>query len=384
MTGTTTKDVIVGSPNRSDSLSGQGGGDTYVVGNQSRGITGPLSSGDTFSIEPVPPTGEADRVTLDSGATTLPDYIYLSTPLEQVGGLVGIAPLPQPNPPGGWGTFPYPGTITVAGSEALPTTSPLIAPNKYNALLDCISEKFIALAQPARSFELARRVSQGPWKSFFPLAMVARPLPFNLSEGLLRLSTWLNQYPPVRWTNQTKPSKEPAQTHIPGVPQIKGLVVTGDRADRLILPDKDYVNPLFKSDSENLISVVSGIKILQGERAVSSTEDARNHVLTRQANNQLDTSRYALFYFSDSGLLVFSYNQKPLGSEGNHGKIIAQLQSEEGRPLVLPTQTLVNDSVAQASFLSIQTTDTAPQDGRLSPPTPSTHCHASACTPYGR
>jgi hypothetical protein len=348
-----------------------------VVGNQSKGLIKYFTPGTDQTFGPVPSTGEADEVNLAAG-TTAPDYVYLDTSLERTGGPVQIAP-----PSVGSSTSPYPGTITVAGSNALPTDSHLIVRNTYNESSDCLSG-LMALTQPARSFELARRVSQGPWKSFFPLAMVARPLPLNLSAGLLRLSTWLSQYPPVRWNNHTKPNKEPVQTQIPGVPLIKGLVVTGDRADRLILPDKDYVNPLFKSGSENLISVVSGIKILQGERAPSSTEDAREQVLPSQANNQLDTSRYALFYFSDSGLLVFSYNQKPLGSEGNHGKIIAQLQSEEGRPLVLPTQTLGNDRVARASFLAVQPTKTAPQDGRQSPPKPSTHCHASACTPYGR
>jgi hypothetical protein len=382
MTGTPYKDAIVGAPDRTDALSGQGGGDTYVVGNQSRGLTGPLGIGDTFSIEPVPPTGEADRVFLNSGATLLPDYIYLNTPLEQAGGLVAIAPLPQVG--GTWSASPYPGTITVAGSNSL--LGPPIFPIPYRTSnLECRSGSFVsALSQPARIFELARLANHGQTRSIFPLAMVARPLLLDLSAGLLRLSAWLSQLTPIQTRSiQTTPSNRLAQTPIPGVPQISGFVATGERYDLLILPEKSYTNPLLNSNSENLISVVSGFNILQTKQALPPSAQTRRQTLPPQGNNRLNTSQYALFYFRESGLLVFSYNKEPLGSNKNHGKIIAQLQDRDGRPLVLPTKTLGTDTVAQAPFLAFQADDTPPRDARLTPSKPGTNCKTANCKLHG-
>ena len=73
------------------------------------------------------------------------------------------------------------------------------------------------------------------------------------------------------------------------------------------------------------------------------------------SQKKVPTDKYAFFYFTKSGLLVFSQNAKPLASSLNPGRVIAQLLNQDCQPTKLPTSaksTNTKDPVYEARFLS--------------------------------
>ncbi len=378
--GTPNKDVFVGTANVRDILSGSsGGGDTFVAGS---GTLLPSSfyfaGGDRVSWEP-PPPGESDDVILTSGASDQPEYIYVYTPLEQTGGRVGLPPKRS----GSTYINDYPLETIVYGADwiqSIPNPSqPLCDP--VTAALQPISSTLIALANPG----LGALLKLGP---------IIRQQPNLIGPSRQTPATSCSDQPPDSLLPSCLgPPQNPGLTSVlkkpgyPRVPRIINLSVKNSLPDLLILPSELYSNRDFgvgtPSDqraamadntrhSSDYMRPSYPIKVLTSLRVLPSRQGSERLIINKRNSpvptSIIPTDKYPLFYFSDTGLLVFSSNTLPLGSRQNPGRVIAQLLDDRGRPLVLPVTQ--DQPVFQARFLAfkpLQPTLLSPPDAPAAP-----------------
>jgi hypothetical protein len=358
--GTLYKDVFVGTENVRDILDGSsGGGDTFIVGSGTSAISFDFATGDRYSWE-TPPAGESDDVYLTAGVSNQPEYIYIYTPLERSGGRVGLAPRRT-----GTGTYdnPYPLETIVYGAQEIPPG--LLGGGFCDpvASLTSITSSLIAMVNPGFGslLKIAPFVSY-PSIHLVPSRAKAHPQADLTSGG--------SDFPPYK-----KPSEAPPLTllhnmpGIPGIPRILNLSTEEGSSDLLILPTELFNNSVLgvgelkdsRSDRGRYMRPTYPISVLGDFRMVASAKSgfARTDKSHMQRYSQsaaslekIRTDRYPLFYFSDSGLLVFSSNDRPLGSKENPGRVIAQLLDGKGQPLVLPVKG--PEPVFNAEFLAFK------------------------------
>lgn len=361
--GTPDKDVFVGTANVRDILSGSsGGGDTFVAGSGTLlPSTFSFDNGDRVSWEP-PPPGESDDVILTSGASDQPEYIYVYTPLEQTGGRVGL----PPRRVGSTYSNNYPLEAIVYGADWINSVANPSPPScDPVADLRPISSTLIALANPG----LGALLKLGPIITQQPTRIgPSRQTPVTLCSDQPPDSN----LPPCSGQPQnpglTSVLKKPGY---PRVPRIINLSVKNAIPDLLILPSEFYSNRYFgvgtPSDQRAAIADKTlhssdymrpsyPIKVLKSLRVLPSRQEGERSIENERHSpvptSIIPTDRYPLFYFSDTGLLVFSSNTSPLGSRQNPGRVIAQLLDDRGRPLVLPVTP--DQPVFQARFLAFK------------------------------
>jgi hypothetical protein len=130
---------------------------------------------------------------------------------------------------------------------------------------------------------------------------------------------------------------------IVGAPVLQGFQIAPSSQDRILLPAADYtfknrpIHEHFPEGQTIPIIVINDVRI-RSARVVKSEQLKR---LQEQARGleSVRSDRAPLVYFSQSGLLVFSQNSEPLGSNRNPGRVIAQLLTERGQPLAIPGST---------------------------------------------
>jgi len=139
------------------------------------------------------------------------------------------------------------------------------------------------------------------------------------------------------------------QDLFPGVTTIEGFDLHPRRGDRIVLPAEDYLfmNQSLAGFKEVAVLIVNKARFGSGQ-LVDAAELKR-----LQANapglTRVSSAEAPLVYFSQNGLLVFSQNDKPLGSEGNPGRVIARLLDGNGKPVALPR--LPGQRLAMARFV---------------------------------
>jgi hypothetical protein len=347
--GRNDKDVMVGSPGDADILDGSsGGGDTFVVGNGNTGLIQNSGAGDNV-LQVVSTSNEADAVILTTGASPISEYIYISTARERTPGTVSLSSSPG-----------YAMSVALWGADQIRIIANSIAVNPAH----CISN------QLASRYPLA----QGTL-----IAMAGSPM----AGGLLPQITWqatrlmsqanlfsseMRTAPTGREINRLKPCRTfdacvgSAIPPFQGVPIIKGVQINGPSSDQLILQADDYPGALpagqrpkleqqLKRNLKIPIRVVRDVKVAASATAPTPGMAIQRPGLTEGlAQDQAPTRQFPFFYFPSNGLLVYSRNEKPLGSSGNPGRIVAQLLDSTGRPVNLPTEAAY--PVHVASFLA--------------------------------
>lgn len=135
-----------------------------------------------------------------------------------------------------------------------------------------------------------------------PAASMSRSMPYSLvADGSL-----LRPEAPV-------PGQPGRTVGFPGVPILKGF--RPDSADRIVLDSDEF--PILRWGNKEWLDG-------QGAIPVRIVEELRG-----------TEAKAPLIYSPREGLLVFAFNQEPLGSKANPGLLIAQLLDGQGRPLRL-------------------------------------------------
>lgn len=373
--GTLNKDVFVGTENVRDILDGSsGGGDTFIVGSGTSAISFDFATGDRYSLETLP-AGESDDVYLTAGPSNQPEYIYIYTPLERSGGRVGLAP--RRNTATGAYDNPYPLETLVYGAQAIPpgllsggTCDPL-------ASLTSITSSLIAMVNPG----VGSILKIAPFVSYPSIHLVPTRA---IAHTQANLTSGGSDFPPYKKPPETPPL---ALLHnkpgIPGIPRILNLSTERGSSDLLILPAELFNNSLLgvgtlndsKSDVSRYMRPAYPISVLSDFRMASSAmagvarigkSRMQSHGQSYTPLEKIRTDKYPLFYFSDSGLLVFSSNDRPLGSKENPGRVIAQLLDGQGQPLVLPVKG--PEPVFNAEFLAFKPLDPVIKEVQTPPP----------------
>lgn len=352
--GTNDKDVMVGSPGDADILDGSGGGgDTFVVGNGNTGLIQNSGAEDNV-LQVVSTSNEADAVILATGVSPISEYIYISTARENTPSTV----LLSASPPG------YLGNVTLHGASRFGIQLPTKPPIPTN----CISG---ALLPP---LELTNRLVQGTMIAMAGSPMAGVMLP-QITRQATRFVSQTNLFSPDLRTapagldiNRLKPCRTfdacvgSAIPPFQGVPIVKGIQINGPSSDQLILQADDYPGALpagqrpkleqqLKRNPRVPIRIVRDVKVAASATAPTPGMAIQRPGLTEGlARDQAPTRQFPFFYFPSNGLLVYSRNEKPLGSSGNPGRIVAQLLDSTGRPVNLPTEGA--SPVHVASFLA--------------------------------
>jgi hypothetical protein len=350
--GRNNKDVMVGSPGDADILDGSGGGgDTFVVGNGNTGLIQNSGAGDNV-LQVVSTSNEADAVILTTGASPISEYIYISTAREITPGTVSLSASPG-----------YAMSVALWGAGQIRIIANSIPPSPTN----CISGALLPLA-------LTNPLVQGTMIAMAGSPMAGVMLP-QITRQATRFVSQTNLFSPDLRTapagidiNRLKPCRTfdacvgSAIPPFQGVPIVKGIQINGPSSDQLILQADDYPGALpagqrpkleqqLKRNPRVPIRIVRDVKVAASATAPTPGMAIQRPGLTEGlARDQAPTRQFPFFYFPSNGLLVYSRNEKPLGSSGNPGRIVAQLLDSTGRPVNLPTEGA--SPVHVASFLA--------------------------------
>ncbi len=265
-------DILVGSPNTSDVLSGLRGSNTYVVGGSSGYL---LGSGDrAFTVHT---SSESDWVNLTSPAA---EYIYINA--------------------AGQGD---PGLITTATSTS--TAVPVRGSNELAS--------FAFGPCPAVSSMLMAPAAVAPAPRRPPSGVPTRPPSADVQ--LAGQASWRSPFP--------------------GAPTLRGFSVGPNSQQRILLSADQFrfLGDSLAGRPTIPVHVVDGVPI-SPSRLV--TPQQRSQLQAEAKGLRKVASPVApLVYFSRNGLLVFSQNAEPLGSSRNPGRVIARLLDRDGSPVVL-------------------------------------------------
>lgn len=348
--GLASKDLMVGTPDVSDILSGaSGGGDTFVVGGGSTLIN--FTSGSDQIIVDVPSSTERDQVILSAAGTGLQEYVYISTALERTGGTFKLSPAAS--------GLPYWPEVQVLGGNSLLSLMPFAATPQQ-----CISGALASLG--------SRPTDTNPTLIASSTLSNAAIPPQASVPGGRAVPRMVPTPPPSRWPSSARA--------MGGAPVLRNFVATapGPGAEprtKIILPLEEFrknslldaTSFLLDGDSKQPIPIfeVSDVAVsvpkptddapsATSEEALQKAEPLGHRSGKIGPGLPLDkvpTNRYAFFYFTKDGLLVFSNNSKPLASATNPGLVIAQLIGPDDKPARLPT-TRSSSKGAEPVFLA--------------------------------
>ena len=148
------------------------------------------------------------------------------------------------------------------------------------------------------------------------------------------------------------PASQRMRKGLTGAPTLQGFPLapanTLKEERKIILPAQDYLfrgNSLSRQKSIQIL-VASSTTTAASSRLVSKAELDRE---IRRSDGLRVRSNAPLVYFPNTGLLVFSQNNSPLGSSSNPGRIIARLLQRNGTPSTAPVK---EGEVFNASFVT--------------------------------
>lgn len=301
------QDIVVGSPNSNEIFSGSAGQDVFVVGNGYVRTNFQSIDGEFLGPYGSP---EIDQVNLATGTTI--DHIYVSTVWEEQG-FTGMDFPGEETPQVGDGRLSVNGRNIFNGIQ-------LPQPPANG----CLYGQRAGLYGPS----LAPFASLGLPAIHYLLSFI-HAVPGSLHASWDALSNLLRPFKPT----PTKGYPSGVQS-FPGVPRIANLQAQAPNNDIIYVPREEY---------EKEISSPSSIYVVKTSAKLVSKDQCQESVKRNCASvdgngltlEQAPTNKYSLFYLQQFGLLVFSFNEKPLGSRANPGRIIAQVVDNAGMPLIL-------------------------------------------------
>ena len=292
-------DILVGSPNTSDILSGLNGKNTYVMGGSNGFLLGRNDSAFVVSK-----SSESDWADL---TTTAAEYVYISAT-----GQGGPSSIPTAASPGA--------AVNVRGSNEL------------------------------GSFRLAPCVRAD-------LNTTAPEYVFISATGQGGASSIPTAASPHAAVNVRVPSQLDRRTPFPGSPSLRGFVIGPASEHRILLPANDFLflGRSLQGRKEIPMLLVDGVRF-SPTKEVADKEQYEELKRGAKGLGMVASNKAPLVYFRQNGLLVFSQNGEPLGSAANPGLVIARLLDRNGKPLQIKASG--NSRLFQARFLLF----TAPQD----------------------
>jgi len=291
-------DILVGSPNTSDILSGLNGKNTYVMGGSNGFLLGRNDSAFVVSR-----SSESDWADL---TTTAAEYVYISAT-----GQGGPSSIPTAASSGA--------AVNVRGSNELGSFR--LAPCD-RADLNTTAPEYVYIS----------------------------------ATGQGGVSSISNAASPLAAENVRIPSQLDRRTPFPGSPSLRGFVIGPASEHRILLPANDFLflGRSLQDRKEIPMLLVDGVRF-----STSQIVDGQKQYeqLKRGAKGlgMVASKDAPLVYFGQNGLLVFSQNGEPLGSAANPGLVIARLLDRNGKPLQIKPSG--NSRLFQARFLIF----TAPQ-----------------------
>jgi len=292
-------DILVGSPNTSDILSGLNGKNTYVMGGSNGFLLGRNDSAFVVSK-----SSESDWADL---TTTAAEYVYISAT-----GQGGPSSIPTAASSGA--------AVNVRGSNELGSFR--LAPCDRADLNTTVSE-------------------------YVYISAIGQ-------EGVSSIPTAAS---PLAAENVRVTSQLDRRTPFPGSPSLRGFVIGPASEHRILLPANDFLflGRSLQGRKEIPMLLVDGVRfsttqIVDGQKQYEELKRGAKGL------GMVASKDAPLVYFRQNGLLVFSQNGEPLGSAANPGLVIARLLDRNGKPLQIKAS---GDSrLFQARFLIF----TAPQD----------------------
>jgi len=302
-TNNSSQDIVVASPYSNEFLVGSTGQDVFVVGNgYTRTYFAQGSDAEFLGTSSV--STENDRVNLAQGGSI--DYIYVSTLWEEQ----GFAGQNLPQAPGG---------LSVNGRNIFNGIQLPLPPAN-----GCLYGQRAGLYGPS----LAPFASLGP-PAFQSLLSFIHAVPDSLHASWDALGNLLRPFKP----SPTKAYLSGVQS-FPGVPRIANLQVQAPNNDIIFVPREEYEKEI--SSPSSIYVVKTSAKLVSKDQCQRSVKGNCTSVDGNGLSlEQAPTEKYSLFYLQQFGLLVFSFNEKPLGSRANPGRIIAQVVDNAGMPLNL-------------------------------------------------
>jgi hypothetical protein len=292
-------DILVGSPNTSDILSGLNGKNTYVMGGSNGFLLGRNDRAFVVST-----SSESDWADL---TTTAAEYVYISAT-----GQGGPSSIPTAASPGA--------AVNVRGSNELDPSQ--FAPCD-RADLNTTAPEYVYIS----------------------------------ATGQGGVSSISNAASPLAAENVRVPGQLYRRTPFPGSPSLRGFVIGPASEHRILLPANDFLflGRSLQGRKEIPMLLVDGVRfsttqIVDGQKQYEELKRGAKGL------GMVASKDAPLVYFRQNGLLVFSQNGEPLGSAANPGLVIARLLDRNGKPLQIKASG--NSRLFQARFLIF----TAPQD----------------------
>ena len=326
VTGNGNANVLVGSPNTSDRLTGGGGLDTYVVGGLDATIV--VAMPDSKFVYST--SAENDFITF--GASQ--EYIYINTPT---------------------GSQDNPGTLDTPPSSGLGSVTPGGASNvsrimraKAQALSPCLA------ATP----QVETLQPEGLTPPL--LAWLPRSAPSDQAGLFSQVSPGRDHGQDRCATGNCTGNESPARPGgvvskgFPGAPTLVGFGLEPGNADRIFVPARGFsfqgipIDRYLQPGQPIKVLVVNEVSFQSG--GVISPGRLQALLANARGLANVRSDEAPLVYFRQNGLLVFSQNAQPLGSRENPGRLLAQLLDGQGRPLRLlpsPGQRFFNASFLQ-------------------------------------
>lgn len=333
-------DIMIGSPGTSDTISGGGGSNTYVVGNQPARLAVDPTSSTPYVVSSAI---ETDRLNLVSSGI---DYINIKPNGQRSPGAVTTAPnglrrsIAGSNPPmpqavhsayansGNWKMCPQEATV-----QLFPNSSPdaLLAMGYGSGQASTPTKWMLAQGGEVDRVTMEEELPGVPLVVDFELGKDQIILTDELMEDIASLQSTS----PYIYANY---SFSPEL----GESAIIGQSISGRR--------------------EVPILVVSGVTFSHASKASRLCKKELDCILdTSRGLTNIPTNISPLIYFQDQGLLVSSrLGAKPLGSSGNPGKVIARLMNGNGSALKLPVSP--RNPIYKATFITVQPRDPKEQD----------------------
>ena len=324
--GSNADDILVGSPGTNDVLQGGGGRNTYITGGLSTTLV--VTPPDQVKTLTISSRIETDLLTLGDNS----EFIYINPGAGQA------------NP--GTIIVPSGATVTVRGSGAVPTS---LRPTTTSPSPECLSSAPNFALPPANRFPLlalADPAASGPGLGSFSPA---------ISGDSGRIAAGDPQgYAPCSSLFCRQPASVPAVRQFPGAPTLLGFGLTAGNSDRIFVPAADLkfqgqlISEAFPPGKSIPMLVVNAGRFLAPE--VANPETVKRMRKGSRGLSRVTSTTAPLVYFRQNGLLVFSRNGEPLGSESNPGLVISVLLDRQGKPIALPSSG--EPSLYHARFLS--------------------------------
>lgn len=321
-------DIMIGSPGTSDTISGGGGSNTYVVGNQPARLAVDPASSTPYVVSSA---NETDRLNLVSSGI---DYINIKPNGQRTPGTITTAPTGA--------------RLFIAGTNPIAGTGNSCPPNTVQLFPNASPDALLAMgygsgqASTPTKWMLAQGGEVDTVTMEEELPGVPLVVDFELGQDQIILTDELFED-----TASLQPTSPYIYANYSFSPELGESAIIGQSiAGRREVP----------------IFVVSGVTFSHASKASRLCKKEIDCILdTSRGLTNIPTNISPLIYFQDQGLLVSSrLGAKPLGSSANPGKVIARLMNGNGSALKLPVSP--RTPIYKATFITVQPRDPKEQD----------------------